>query len=373
MENGLISIIIPVYNVEKYLLECLKSVSNQSYENIEIIAVNDGSKDTSLEILNDYTKTESRLRIIDQKNQGLSGARNSAIKIAKGEYLIFLDSDDYIKKELIEEVYKKVVATNADIVVYGYDKIYENGELIARPNFGENVYGHDESLKKILSLSISPMACNKMYKKTLFLENEIFYPLSKLHEDVGTTYKLFWNANKVITTSKSYYYWLVRDGSITSRTTYKHVNDIFDLFHEKKFFLEELSVFDKFREEYEIGFIKMINILFNRLISQHNCETSFTVLKYLTIRAKEEKKKFKFYGSEHYKKLENILKSQENRGLEEIDKVKKLLIEKELKLNEIYNSNGYQFLKKYYKLRDVFLPVGSKRREILKKIIRKGK
>jgi len=265
--NDLISVIIPVYNVEKYLLRCLSSVSSQTYKNIEILAVNDGSKDNSINILSEYLKKDNRLVIIDQKNQGLSGARNSAIKIAKGKYLIFLDSDDYIKEELIEEVYENILKESADIAVYGYDKIKEDGTLIAKPDFGNNIFEHDEAIKKILSLAISPMACNKMYKKSLFIENNIFYPLRKLHEDVGTTYKLFWNAKKIISMSKSYYYWIIRDGSITSKTTYKHVNDIFELFHEKKYFLENQNIFDDFQESYEVGFIKMINLLFERLMT----------------------------------------------------------------------------------------------------------
>jgi glycosyltransferase involved in cell wall biosynthesis/SAM-dependent methyltransferase len=373
MENCLVSVIIPVYNVEEYLIECLKSVSNQTYKNIEIIAVNDGSKDNSLKILNDYKACEPRLKIIDQKNQGLSAARNSAIKVARGEYLIFLDSDDYIKKELVQEVFEKASKENADIVVYGYDKIYENKELIARPNFGENIYEHEISLKKILSLAISPMACNKMYKKDLFINNNIFYPLSKLHEDIGTTYKLFWNAKKVVTTSKSYYFWLVRDGSITSKTTYKHVNDIFDLFHEKRFFLEDLDIFERFRKEYEIGFIKMINLLFERLNSQDSCDISFTVLKYLTIRAKEEKKKFQFDENPHFEKLEKFLKSSESNNSNEVENLKEQLLKKNIELNKIYNSKEYLFLKKIYKLGNKILPVGSSRRELLKKILKKGK
>ncbi len=265
--NDLISVIIPVYNVEKYLLKCLDSVSSQTYKNIEIIVVNDGSTDNSLDILSKYAKKENRLLIINQKNQGLSGARNSAIKIAKGEYLIFLDSDDYIKKELIEEVYGKILKEDADIAIYGYDKINEDGTLIARPDFGDNLFEHKEAIKKILSLAISPMACNKMYKKSLFVENHIYYPLRKLHEDIGTTYKLFWNAKKIISTSNSYYYWIIRDGSITSKTTYKHINDVFELFFEKKNFLEEQNIFNEFQESYEIGFIKMINLLFERLMT----------------------------------------------------------------------------------------------------------
>lgn len=326
--NSLVTIIIPVYNVEDYLIKCLESVSNQSYKNIEIIAVNDGSKDNSLDLLWKYKDIDDRLIIVDQSNKGLSGARNSAIEIATGEYIIFLDSDDFIKKELVEEVLKIIIKNDADIAVYGYDKINEKGQLIARPNFGENIFDHDESLSKILSLSLSPMACNKMYKKSLFIKNNIFYPLSKLHEDIGTTYKLFWNAKKIISTSKSYYYWIIRDGSITSKTTYKHVNDIFDLFHEKKVFLIKVNIFEKFRESYEIGFIKMINLLIERLSNQ-NCKKSNIVLKYLHLRAEEEKRNFIYKDTAFYKNMDKLLKNIKKD--DNITKIKSKNIKKETK------------------------------------------
>ena len=110
-----ISIIIPVYNVEKYLSRCLESVINQSYKNIEIIIVNDGSTDNSFDICNKYKKKDKRVILIDQNNQGLSGARNTGLKHATGEYICFIDSDDYVEKDYVEYLYKLIVKDDYDL------------------------------------------------------------------------------------------------------------------------------------------------------------------------------------------------------------------------------------------------------------------
>jgi len=300
-----VSLIIPVYNVEKYLEKCLDSAVNQTLKKIEIIIVNDGSTDGSLTIIESYAKNDPRIQVITQKNGGLSAARNTGIKAASGEYIAFLDSDDYVKKELIEETYNKATKEKVDIVVYGYDKIKEDGTLVSKPDFGNNIFEHNEALNEILSLSISPMACNKMYRRKLFIEHNIYYPLQKLHEDVGTTYKLFWKAKKIVSTSKSYYYWIIRDGSITSKITYKHVNDIFDLFHEKKIFLKRINKFEQFQESYEIGFIKMINLLFERVLT--NELESKSLFPYLVQKVNDLEVDIVNKENVFYKKMKNFV------------------------------------------------------------------
>ena len=116
-----ISVIIPVYNTENYLKECLNSVINQTFKDIEIICVNDGSTDNSLSILEEYARTDSRIKIINQKNQGVSSSRNNGIKSARGEYIMFLDSDDLYKPDLCEKVVEKIDSQSPDIVMWGHD------------------------------------------------------------------------------------------------------------------------------------------------------------------------------------------------------------------------------------------------------------
>ena len=119
-----ISVIIPVYNVEKYLKECLDSVINQTLKDIEIICVNDGSTDNSLNILENYAKKDNRIIVISQKNKGLSGARNTGLKYCSGEYVSFIDSDDYVSKDLFELTYNNAISNNSDLVIFKIASLY---------------------------------------------------------------------------------------------------------------------------------------------------------------------------------------------------------------------------------------------------------
>lgn len=302
-----VSIIIPVYNVEDYLEKCLESVLNQTVTEIEIITINDGSTDGSLDILNKYAKLDSRIKIIDQKNKGLSGARNSGIKVAKGDYIVFVDSDDTIEKETLEELLSFATKNDLDIVVYGYTKLYENGEIIAKPNFGNKIIDNDEARRMSLSLKLSPMACNKFYKRELFIETKVKFPIGFLHEDIGTTYKLFWNAFKVGITSKSYYNWMVRGSSITGSFTRKHIEDIVFLLDEKKKFLFEIDQFENYKAEYLRAFFQIKTLLLERAIQSSTADNN--ILDYLLEKFKvhnsvseENKILFKEYDLALYKK-----------------------------------------------------------------------
>lgn len=129
LKNPDISIIVPVYNVEKYLPQCLESLINQTYANIEIICVNDGSTDNSLEILDKYAKRDSRIIVINQKNSGVSVARNAALKIISGKYLMFVDGDDWIELNNCETAYNLIEKYNADVVMWSYIREYPNKAL----------------------------------------------------------------------------------------------------------------------------------------------------------------------------------------------------------------------------------------------------
>lgn len=186
-----VSLIIPVYNVEEYLEKCLKSAFMQTLKDIEIIAVNDGSTDNSLSILNKYQKIDDRLVVVTQENQGLSGARNTAIKIAKGEFLLFLDSDDYIDLEMAESMYNKAIENNLDIVICRYNQVDDEGISLYKSAI-TNDFSKEDHFKRILSAKSSSMACDKLFKRELFIENNIFFPPNLYHEDVYTIYKLFY-------------------------------------------------------------------------------------------------------------------------------------------------------------------------------------
>lgn len=137
MDEHKISIIVPVYNVEKYLSKCLDSLIGQTYKNIEIICVNDGSPDSCDEILDNYSKNDNRIRIITKKNEGLSAARNDALKICTGQYVMFVDSDDWIDTDMCEVMYKTVVENQADVCMCCYTKEFGNNSSV------ESIFGHD--------------------------------------------------------------------------------------------------------------------------------------------------------------------------------------------------------------------------------------
>lgn len=205
--KDLISIIVPVYNVEKYVTRCLESIARQDYRNIEIIIVDDGSNDRSGEICDEFEKEEKRAKVFHKKNGGLSDARNFGINKARGEWIIFVDSDDYVNKKYISKMYNALKSENIDIVVCGY-----NDEIPQKM-----VLSGEEATIRLLTKqeNIDIVAWNKLYKKKLFVNNEIFFPKGKIHEDTLTTYKILSKARKVAYVPEALYRYVQREDSIT--------------------------------------------------------------------------------------------------------------------------------------------------------------
>ena len=168
---SLVSVIIPVYNVEKYLHRCLNSVKNQSFKNLDVILIDDGSTDKSGEICENYCKEDFRFRVIHQKNRGQATARNLALDMAKGDYICFVDSDDYIEKTMIETLYNSITNNNADIAVCGYNRVNETGELIKTffPFNSERVLNKREAVLEILKdIHLFSFLWDKIFKRELF-------------------------------------------------------------------------------------------------------------------------------------------------------------------------------------------------------------
>jgi len=377
--NNLVSIVVPVYNVEKLVERCIQSILNQTYNNLEIIMVNDGSTDNSLHILTHYQDQDKRIKIIDQKNQGLSGARNSGIKYAKGDYILFVDSDDIIESSLIADCLELIQKDKSDIIVYGYKKVKEDMTLIAEPNFGNTTLSKDEAFKKLLRLDISPMACNKFIKTDLLKKYNIEFPLSKLHEDIGTTYKIFWRASQVSTTSKSYYYWINREESITSSITFKHINHLIELLIEKKIFLNNLDIFENYKTSYNVGVLKLLNLMLERSLNAYS-----SILEYVLhiiddelLISKEDIELIKSEELQHFNKFQKLyneakkdINNNKQINQKELAKLKTENRHLTEELEQIKNSVFYKISKKYYIVRDFLLPIGSKRRKILKTLIK---
>lgn len=247
-EKALISLIIPVYKVEKYLEKCIQSVINQTYENLQIILVDDGSPDNCGKICDEYAKKDHRIEVIHKSNGGLSDARNKGLEIAKGEYIGFVDSDDYIEADMYEVLYNLLKQYNADVSICNFYTVSQGKISIKNADNGINEYNRIEILKEILlDKNIQSYAWNKLYKKELF--DEIKYPIGKKYEDIGTTFYLLEKCNKVVVTGKSEYYYINRQDSIVNNVTESTITDYIELIMQRYDYIEknikELSSYNK--------------------------------------------------------------------------------------------------------------------------------
>lgn len=224
MREPLVSVIIPVYNVENYISQCIESVINQSYINLEIIIVIDGSTDKSGEICESYERKDTRIRIIWQHNQGLSSARNKGILSSNGELICFVDSDDFIKKEMIERMVEAKTKNEAQMVVAGIIRYYNDKESYEQSIGIEKTFTTTEILKSILTEDlIGNYSCNKMVERSLFCN--ILFPEKKVYEDVYTMYKVISKCERIHVLSESFYYYRQRSDSITHIPSPKAFDD----------------------------------------------------------------------------------------------------------------------------------------------------
>lgn len=225
MERDLISIIVPVYNVQEYLKNCINSILNQSYKNIEIILVDDGSTDESSSICDLYVKKDNRIKVIHKENGGLSDARNVGIKSARGKYITFVDSDDYLDENYVKALYILITENNSDIACSRMKKTDSLNDKIINKNEKINIYNSIDAIKEILyQRNIDNSAPSKLFKKDLF-EN-ILFPVGYAFEDLDTMYKLFLQANKIVSTTNNYYLYYQRQGSILHTVKDKTINDL---------------------------------------------------------------------------------------------------------------------------------------------------
>ena len=220
MNNPLISIIVPIYNVEVYIRNCVDSILGQTYENLEIILVDDGSPDNCGAICDEYRSKDKRIKVIHKKNGGLSSARNAGIDVASGEYLGFIDSDDWIESDMYEALYNALTYYKADISVCG--RYIVEGDRITTISDSEKaqVFTRSEALSELVLDEYSGMknfAWDKLYKKELF--DDVRYPEGKYYEDIFTTYKLFAKSNKIVDIKSPKYYYLLREDSICGSNT----------------------------------------------------------------------------------------------------------------------------------------------------------
>lgn len=247
-----VSVIVPVYNVEKYLEECLDSIINQTLEDIEIICVNDGSTDNSLSILESFAKKEDRIKIISQENQGLAAARNLGLDNVNGDYVFFIDSDDFLELNALEELYNIAVEKSLDFVLYkliNYDdetKEYYTMPLYEMPklrNFvGEKVFNYNDLGKLIFNIAVSAVC--KLYDKDFIKKTGARFPEGLIFEDNVFFWEILFNAERIYFVDKHYYKRRRHLNSITGTANIKHAdtliihNMIFDIFKKHNLFNE---------------------------------------------------------------------------------------------------------------------------------------
>lgn len=216
MDEPLISIIVPIYNVEQYLDKCITSIVNQTYKNLEIILVDDGSTDKCSNISDKWALDDNRIKVIHKENGGLSDARNTGLEIATGKYIGFVDSDDFISKYFVEILYKNLVNTQSDLIQCSHltvDEDYLGVEELINENLSIKIYNTKEALGLLIEEErINQVVWNKLYKKELL--QEIHFEYNKLNEDEFFTYQIFAKCKKISYVDLPLYYYLIRNQSI---------------------------------------------------------------------------------------------------------------------------------------------------------------
>lgn len=207
-----VSVVIPIYNVEDYLKECLDSIIQQSYKNLEIILINDGSTDNCKLICEKYRDKDQRVILINQNNKGLSHSRNEGMALATGEYISFVDSDDIIQPSMISDLVKIAKENNADIVACDYFTKKRKYKITQEEQILQ--YTPEDSLKALIEVKIAPVVWNKIYSRSLI--HKIKFQ-DYLHEDEFWTFQVLGQCQKLITTSKQLYYYRPRTGSLINK------------------------------------------------------------------------------------------------------------------------------------------------------------
>ncbi len=254
MNKPKVTIIIPIYNVEKYIERCVVSLFEQDFEDIEYIFVNDCTPDNSVEILQKliekYPLRKPNVKIIHHKeNKGLGWARNTGVKHATGEYILHTDSDDWCELDMVSSLYNKAKETDADIVACDIYMNYENKEVYNKQNYTGNI---KNDFQQLLLCSLSPSGCNKLTKRSLYIDNNIYPPTEiSMFEDRWLNIRLFSNTNKIAYVNRAFYhYWQGNETSICTKTSTKTWNDIRWYVQTTKVFLEEKGLYNQYKDDF---------------------------------------------------------------------------------------------------------------------------
>lgn len=229
------SVVVPVYNVANYLKYCIESIINQTYKNLEIILVDDGSTDKSSEICDFFKEKDNRIKVINKKNGGASSARNVGIENSTGDYLIFIDGDDYWDDNTaLDQVYKNLIKSKVDVLMFGFKKYYESNKVIEKSKYIFDIDMIDINSKKntinylVKNNLLISSPCNKVIKINLFDENNLKFKEGIIAEDIDWNLRLAINAGSFGVLNNAFYIYRQRECSITHSKTLKHIEDLLE-------------------------------------------------------------------------------------------------------------------------------------------------
>jgi len=329
-----ISIIIPAYNSSKSINKCIDSIISQTYKNLEIIILNDGSKDNTLDIIENSKKKDNRIKVIDKANTGVANTRNHGIKVSTGEYLMFVDSDDYIDRDYIENMYIEMVENNSDVIISGMTSCKENGQIIQKisyKNKNENLKLEDITEEIINKLTFCS-ACKTLFKKELILKNKIYFNEElKYCEDMLFSFNTLLVAKKIRYINNTGYYYVLNENSATNKTDlkaiYKYCEDnVYALNYIKdNINCQEYLISNRLISKINIAIKKLINLndinyklfkkeaitIYTKYIKNTNVDKNinFSKINYeskinlLLIKKLSQKKYFTYYYILKFKKL----------------------------------------------------------------------
>lgn len=266
-KDVLLTVVIPVYNVEKYLKRCIESILIQEWKNYDILLVDDGSTESSPQICDDYAKVYDFISVIHKKNGGLSEARNTGISHAKGDYVYFPDSDDWLEPQTFKELADVLESQEFDIVSFNREFVKgEEDPIVSDPLVTQVYEGKDAFVQMLKHSYITGFANDKIYKKSLFIDNNISFPKGKYYEDLGTNYKLFLSAENVFATNQKYYHYLIDNpDSITQSWNEQKFSDMFEFY--KDIFYSDFVRSRLNQEELQISQLYYVNGLIHILAS----------------------------------------------------------------------------------------------------------
>jgi glycosyltransferase involved in cell wall biosynthesis len=310
--NPLVSVVVAAYKIENYLGNCIESIQVQTYSNLEIIIVNDGSPDNCYDIAMSYADNDTRIKVIDKENGGLSDARNAGISISKGEYIVIVDGDDYIQPDMIEKMYNAIINENADLCICNIQIVDEVGnqvENLALSKIENDILTKDDMYERIVQPPnwFYVVAWNKLYKREIF--DKVKYKKGKIHEDEMAIHYIVGCCNKIITLEDKLYNYVQRNNSITHNGYRIQQLDIVEAFGDRAIYFSAL-------EQTERAFrmlVRMRIVLLDGCIAIKNKKDLNTVSRinelYDMYRDIYDKIDFKLINSKEVNKLKIMRKS----------------------------------------------------------------